>query len=293
MMDTSHFLFPHGSKKSLMDFSTEPPKNAPDKDVTEEALENGIKRMRKVQDILYADDRYSVLIIFQAMDAAGKDGTIKHVMSGINPQGCHVVSFKAPSVEELDHDYLWRCVKEMPRKGHIGIFNRSYYEEVLIVKVHPTYLAAQRIPDIDGSRDPGVEFWKQRYDDINHLEQFLTHNNALIIKFFLYVSKEEQKRRFLNRIDDPKKNWKFNMADVKERANWDLYMKAYDEMLRRTSTPEAPWYVIPADKKWFMRMAVSEIICQRLEDLDIEYPRLNGNAKESLKEARKLLENES
>lgn len=292
-MDTSHFLFPHDSKKSLKDFSNEPPKNAPDKDVTEEALENGIKRMRKVQDVLYADDRYSVLIIFQAMDAAGKDGTIKHVMSGINPQGCHVVSFKAPSVEELDHDYLWRCVKEMPRKGHIGIFNRSYYEEVLIVKVHPTYLAAQRIPGIDGSRDPGAEFWKQRYDDINHLEQFLTHNNTLIIKFFLHVSREEQKRRFLSRIDDPKKNWKFNMADVKERANWELYMKAYDEMLRHTSTTEAPWYVIPADKKWFMRMAVSEIICQRLEDLDIEYPRLNGGAKDSLKEARKLLENES
>jgi PPK2 family polyphosphate:nucleotide phosphotransferase len=291
-MDIKELMFPYDGSKSLKDFSTEPPKNAPDKEITQEALERGIKRMRKVQDTLYADDRFSVLIIFQAMDAAGKDGTIKHVMSGINPQGCKVVSFKAPSHEELDHDYLWRCVKEMPNKGHIGIFNRSYYEEVLVVRVHPSFLAAQRIVGIDGSSDPGLEFWKQRFKDINHLEQFLGHNNTLIIKFFLHVSKDEQKQRFISRIDDPSKNWKFNMADVKERQHWDEYMLAYADMLKFTSTKEAPWYVIPADKKWFMRLAVSEIICQKLEELEINYPKVNGKLKDDIKEARRLLENE-
>jgi PPK2 family polyphosphate:nucleotide phosphotransferase len=251
-------------------------------------LEKGTKRMHELQERLYAQDRYSLLLIFQAMDAAGKDSTIEHVMSGVNPQGCQVYSFKQPSSEELDHDFLWRTNRCLPERGRIGIFNRSYYEEVLIVRVHQAILDGQRLP----SQVIGPDIWKERYQDINAMERYLSRQGTVIRKFFLNVSKEEQKKRFLARLDEPKKNWKFSVADAKERQHWDRYMEAYEDAIGATSTDEAPWYVVPADHKWFMRMAVAEVIVQTLESLDLEFPVLSDEKRKELDQARKLLEEE-
>jgi PPK2 family polyphosphate:nucleotide phosphotransferase len=248
-------------------------------------LAQGIARMRELQDRLYAQDRWAVLLIFQAMDAAGKDSTIEHVMSGVNPQGTQVFSFKAPSSEELDHDFLWRTSRCLPERGRIGIFNRSYYEEVLVVRVHPGILAAQKLP----AELVGEDIWEQRFEDINGIERYLSRNGIRILKFFLNVSRQEQRRRFLARLDDPEKNWKFSVADAKERDHWDDYMKAYEEMIRATSTDHAPWHVIPADHKWFMRMAVADIIVDALEELKLEYPVVDEEKKKELDAVRALL----
>jgi PPK2 family polyphosphate:nucleotide phosphotransferase len=229
---------------------------AEDKPRAREALQSGVEALASLQDILYAQDRWAVLLVFQAMDAAGKDGAIKHVMSGVNPQGCQVASFKSPSAEDLDHDYLWRCQKELPERGRIGIFNRSYYEEVLVVRVHPDLLAKQKIPtDLTGD-----DIWRQRYKDIRGFERYLTHNGVVIRKFFLHLSRKEQKRRFLARIDDPAKNWKFSSADAAERRYWKEYAAAYEEMVRRTASNRAPWYVVPADNKWYTRLIVASVV---------------------------------
>lgn len=242
---------------------------------SKDLLTKNIEKLTELQSMLYAQDRYSILIIFQAMDAAGKDGTIKHVMSGINPQGCQVFSFKQPSAEELDHDYLWRINRSLPERGRIGIFNRSQYEDVLIAKVHPEIILSSKLPGIYTLDDIDPDFWKRRYHQINEFERYLTENGTVIFKFFLNVSKDEQKKRFLERLDDPSKNWKFSSSDIKERQFWDEYMKAYADVLTETSTELAPWYVIPADNKWFMRYAVGKIICDRMKQLDLHYPRLS------------------
>ena len=259
------------------------------KDEGVKLLEENVNELIGLQDKLYAHNRYAVLLIFQAMDAAGKDGTIKHVMSGLNPQGCEVYSFKTPSATELDHDYIWRTYKCLPERGRFGIFNRSYYEEVLVVKVHPEYLLAQNLPGIKTVDAVDNDFWENRYRQINDLEKHLTENGTIILKFFLNVSKEEQKKRFLERIEDPAKNWKFSSGDVKERAHWEDYMDAYSDMLTATSTEHAPWFVIPADRKWYMRYAVSNIIINRLKELKVEYPVLPEDEKARLKDARKML----
>lgn len=259
------------------------------KNDAEDKMKDTIKKLRKLQNKLYAFDKYTVLIIFQAMDAAGKDGTIKHVMSGINPQGCQVFSFKQPSYEELDHDYLWRIYKNLPEKGRIGIFNRSHYEEVIVTKVHPELILNQKNPDIKTIKDVDGEFWKKRYRQINDFERHLTENGVLILKFFLNVSRNEQEKRFLARLEDETKNWKFSLSDLKERAFWNEYMKAYSDMLTETSTKNAPWYVIPADNKWFMRYAVADIICDKIEELNIDYPELTKKAKQDLEKAKGMI----
>jgi len=259
-----------------------------DKERAKEMLQVGIDAMKGLQDRLYAQDRWAVLLIFQAMDAAGKDGAIKHVMSGVNPQGCQVFSFKKPSAEDLDHDYLWRCLRKMPERGRIGIFNRSYYEETLVVRVHKEILDAQRIP----KKLKTKHIWKQRFEDIRNVEQYLTNNGVVIRKFFLHVSKEEQKERFMERLDRPEKNWKFSSADAKERGYWDEYMKAYEEMIRETSTKNAPWYVVPADKKWFTRLVVAAAVIDTLDSLNLHYPVVTDAQREQLAAARKLLESE-
>lgn len=250
-------------------------------------LAQDIEKLSELQSMLYAQDRYSILIIFQAMDAAGKDGTIKHVMSGINPQGCQVFSFKQPSAEELDHDYLWRINRCLPERGRIGIFNRSHYEDVLIAKVHPEIILSGKLPGIETVKDIDPDFWKRRYRQINDFERYLTENGTVILKFFLNVSKAEQKKRFMERLDDKAKNWKFSSADVKERQFWDEYMKAYADVLTETSTELAPWYVIPADNKWFMRYAVGRIICDRMKQLDLHYPKLSEEGLRKLEECKK------
>lgn len=259
-----------------------------DKKQAVQALEEGICELAEMQDKLYAQDNYAVLIIFQAMDAAGKDGAIKHVMSGINPQGCQVFSFKAPSSEELDHDYLWRCFKALPERGRIGIFNRSYYEEVLVTKVHPAIIEAQKVPP--HLKDKKI--YQRRYREINNFEEYLHNNGIVVLKFFLNVSRDEQKRRFLDRIDREEKNWKFSAGDAKERGHWDDYMDAYSECLRVTSTPFAPWYVIPADNKWVTRLAVARITYLTLKSLKLHYPEVSDAQKQALGEAKRLLEAE-
>ena len=253
-----------------------------------ERLREGIQRLRALQERLYAYDRWALLLVFQAMDAAGKDSTIEHVMSGVNPQGCQVYSFKQPSAEELDHDYLWRTNKCLPERGRIGVFNRSYYEEVLVVRVHQGILAAEKLPTEVVDKD----IWKHRYKDIAAYERYLARNGTAIVKFFLHVSKEEQRRRFLARLDEPEKNWKFSLSDVKEREHWDKYMEAYEDMLAETSTEHAPWYVIPADHKWFMRMAVADIVVGTLETLKPEFPTITEEKRRELEAARKALEQE-
>ncbi len=258
------------------------------KEFAQDLLSEDVSALAAAQELLYASDSWSVLLIFQAMDAAGKDGTIKHVMSGINPQGVQVHSFKHPSAEELDHDFLWRTTRVLPERGRIGIFNRSYYEEVLIVKVHRELVASQKIPDakIDKS------FWKERYDSINDLERHLTRNGTLILKFFLHISKDEQRKRFLDRINEPKKHWKFSPSDIGERAFWKEYEAAYEEMLEATSTKHAPWYVIPANHKWVTRAAVANIVVREISALDLRYPEVTEEKRQQIATAKKQLESE-
>ncbi|HSE79449.1 MAG TPA: polyphosphate kinase 2 family protein [Alphaproteobacteria bacterium] len=251
-------------------------------------LEGGIEILAEQQDKLYAQDRWSVLLIFQAMDAAGKDGVIKHVMSGVNPQGCEVHAFKAPSAEELDHDFMWRTTRLLPQRGRIGIFNRSYYEEVLVVRVHQDLLARQKLPPALVTK----KIWGERFDDIVAFERYLCRNGYVIRKFFLNVSRKEQKKRFLERIEQPEKNWKFSAADVAERAHWGEYMDAYEDMIRHTAAKHAPWYVVPADNKWFTRLVVAAAVIDALESLDLDYPKLGGEARKHLAAARAQLANE-
>jgi PPK2 family polyphosphate:nucleotide phosphotransferase len=253
-----------------------------------ELLARGIKWLAMEQDKLYAQNRWAVLLVFQAMDAAGKDGTIKHVMSGVNPQGCQVYSFKAPSPEELDHDFLWRCARALPERGRIGIFNRSYYEEVLVVRVHSHFLREQRLPPRLIRRD----IWDVRLADIAGFERYLAHNGTLVLKFFLNVSRREQKRRFMERLDEPEKNWKFSAADVKERGHWRAYMRAYEEAIRATATKHSPWYVVPADNKWYTRLIVAAAIVEALEGLGVQYPKLDAAQRRELAAARVALDKE-
>jgi PPK2 family polyphosphate:nucleotide phosphotransferase len=256
-----------------------------DKPRAKEALVMGVEALAQLQDMLYAQDSWAVLLIFQAMDAAGKDGTIKHVMSGINPQGCQVTSFKAPSPEDLDHDYLWRCAKHLPERGHIGIFNRSYYEETLVVRAHSDLLKRQQIPP----ELVGKDIWKERFKDIRGFERYLTRNGVVIRKFFLHVSKKEQRRRFLERLENPEKNWKFSASDLKEREFWDDYMEAYEDMIRHTATEDAPWYVVPADNKWFTRVVVAAAVVSTLDSLDLAYPKVGPEKLKALAAAKRAL----
>ncbi len=259
-----------------------------DKEDAKALLSEGVERLAELQEKLYANNKWSVLLVFQAMDAAGKDSVIKHVMSGINPQGVQVHSFKAPSEEELDHDFLWRIGKALPERGRIGIFNRSHYEEVLTVRVHGEYLARQRLPDAVASK----KIWQHRFDDIRAFERHLARNGTLVLKFFLNVSLEEQRKRFLERIDQPGKRWKFSMGDVAERKLWPRYMDAYEKLIQETSRDEAPWYVVPADNKWFTRLVVAGAVAKAMEGLDLAYPKVEGQALKDLQSARKALEAE-
>jgi len=274
-----------GEKFRLKDHDPADTNGIKDKQQAQGLLEDGTALLSHMQEKLYAQDRWALLLIFQAMDAAGKDGAIKHVMSGVNPQGCDVSSFKSPSSEELDHDYLWRTHKSIPARGKIGIFNRSYYEEVLVVRVHPTFLKTQKLPDDLITK----HIWDERYEDINSFERYLTRNGVVIRKFFLNVSKKEQKKRFLERLEDSKKNWKFSMADVLERGFWKDYQEAYEEMMRRTATKHAPWYVIPADNKWFTRLAVASAIIETLNGLHLAFPDVEEAKKKELQAVRASL----
>jgi PPK2 family polyphosphate:nucleotide phosphotransferase len=258
---------------------------AEDKPRAKEALATGIEALASLQDMLYAQDRWAVLLVFQAMDAAGKDGAIKHVLSGVNPQGCQVASFKAPSAEELDHDYLWRCQKHLPERGRIGIFNRSYYEEVLVVRVHPGLLEKQKLPPALVGKD----VFDRRYKDIRAYERYLSGNGLTIRKFFLHLSRKEQKRRFLERLENPEKNWKFSISDAAERGHWKEYMRAYEEMIRATATDDAPWYVVPADNKWFTRVVVAAAVIDALGSLDLAYPKVDKAKRAELAKARRAL----
>ncbi len=256
-----------------------------DKPLINRTLQLGIKALATMQDMLYAQDKWSLLLIFQAMDAAGKDGAIKHVMSGINPQGCQVTSFKAPSAEELDHDFLWRCQRNLPERGRIGIFNRSYYEEVLVVRVHEEILKMQKLDEKLITKD----IWEERFKDIRNFEKYLYRNGTVVIKFFLNVSRKEQKKRFIERIDNPEKNWKFSTADAKERGFWKDYMHAYEDMIRNTSTKKAPWYVVPADNKAFARIVIASAIINAMDELNLSYPKVSKAKIEELKAIKKIL----
>jgi PPK2 family polyphosphate:nucleotide phosphotransferase len=258
-----------------------------DRGVAQELLTTGIQALAELQERLYAQDRWAVLLVFQAIDAAGKDSAIKHVMSGINPQGCQVYSFGVPSAHDLDHDYLWRCLSVLPERGRIGIFNRSYYEEVIVVRVHPEFLARQKVP-ATLLRDK--DLWKHRFEDICNMEQYLSRNGVLIRKFFLHVSKKEQKKRFLERLDKPEKNWKFNPEDLKERERWGDYQAAYEKTIRATATRHAPWYIVPADHKWFTRLVVASAIIEGLAELDLRFPEVTSAQKRELARARRLLQ---
>ncbi len=277
--DGSRFRLDHIDPADTGDLKAE------DKPRAKEALARGVEALARLQDVLYADDKWGVLLIFQAMDAAGKDGAIKHVMSGVNPQGCDVASFKAPSAEDLDHDYLWRCQKHLPERGRIGIFNRSYYEEVLVVKVHPEILAKQKVPP----SLLGKDVFEKRYKDIRAFERYLSRNGIVVRKFLLHVSRDEQKKRFLERVDNPDKNWKFSAADAKERGFWKQYMGAYEDMIRATATEDAPWYVVPADNKWFTRVVVAAAVIDALASLELKYPKVDKAKLAELVEVRKAL----
>jgi PPK2 family polyphosphate:nucleotide phosphotransferase len=277
-----------GTKIDLQDYDPADTGKFENKESAQTKLAANIVELAEYQNILYAQNKFAVLIIFQAMDAAGKDSTIKHVMSGINPQGCQVYSFKSPSTEELDHDYLWRAHKCMPERGRIGIFNRSYYEETLIVRIHPELLLRQNLPQVDLK-----QIWKQRFQEINDFEQYLTNNGVVIIKFFLHVSKAEQKKRFLERIEEPQKHWKFSADDIKERDRWDDYQAAYTDIFNHTSTKAAPWHIVPADRKWFTRLTVADIICDRLKQLELAYPQISPEQLAKLTDAKKMLEREN
>jgi PPK2 family polyphosphate:nucleotide phosphotransferase len=290
MVKVSDYIFLPGGKQRLSDFPTIGFDGNDVKKQAKKFLASSIEELASLQDMLYAHDRFALLIIFQAMDAAGKDGTIKHVMSGVNPQGCRVTSFKKPSDEELSHSFLWRCYKALPAKGMISIFNRSYYEEVLIVRVHPEVLWKQKLPNLHEGEEVGEDFWQHRYEAINHFEDYLENNGVALIKFFLNVSNEEQRRRFLKRIENPSKHWKISLSDFKERKYWDDYMNAYEQMLINTSTEIAPWHVIPADDKWFMRAMVSKVIVEKLKSLKLHYPEVGLEKLSEIEEAKKWLE---
>ena len=277
--DGSGFRLKDVDPADTLEFASE------DKPRAKEALTSGVEALAELQDMLYAQDRWAVLLVFQAMDAAGKDGTIKHVMSGVNPQGCQVYSFKAPSAEDLDHDFLWRCMKYVPERGRIGIFNRSYYEETLVVRVHREFLEKQTLPPELVTK----HIWKERFQDIRSFERYLTRNGVVIRKFFLHVSKGEQKRRFLERLENPEKNWKFSANDIKERAFWNDYMNAYEDMIRNTSSPEAPWYVVPADNKWFTRIVVAAAVIEALDGLGLHYPKVSKEKLKELAAAKQVL----
>ncbi len=282
------FRIEDGSHFRLKNFDTAETLGLKSKEHAQEVLEHGIERLAKLQGKLYAQDQWAILINLQAMDAAGKDSTIKHVMSGVNPQGCQVHSFKAPSAEELQHDFLWRTSRSVPERGQIGIFNRSYYEEVLVVRVHPELLAREKVPVSLVSED----IWQKRFEDINCFERYLAGNGIVVLKFFLHISKKEQKKRFLERLDDPEKNWKFSVSDALERKYWDKYMQAYEDMIRNTSTKNAPWYVVPADHKWFARLVVAEAIIEVMDGLDLSFPKMDSKKKKELKDARTAMEHE-
>jgi len=282
------FRIPSDRKIALTRHDTASTSGVSGKAEARRLLKHGVDRLAELQEKLYAQDTWSLLVIFQAMDAAGKDSTIEHVMSGVNPQGCQVFSFKAPSKEELDHDYLWRSVRALPERGRIGIHNRSYYEEVLVARVHPEILARQQLP----KATRGGRIWRRRFREINNFERYLSDNGTVVLKFFLNVSRAEQRRRFLSRLDEPGKHWKFSPRDVEERGRWDDYMAAYQDMLAHTSTEWAPWYVIPADHKWYMRLAVAEIIGDALDDLGLAFPTVSDETLAEWNEARAALENE-
>jgi PPK2 family polyphosphate:nucleotide phosphotransferase len=283
------FRIAEGSRFRLKDFDPAETLGMKSKKHAQKALDRGIVRLSERQEKLYAQDRWGILVILQAMDAAGKDSTIKHVMSGVNPQGCSVTPFKAPSAEELDHNFLWRTQRFLPERGKIGIFNRSYYEEVLVVRVHPELLAREKMP----AALVTDKIWQERFEDINAHERHLSRNGIVVLKIFLNVSKKEQQKRFLERLDKPEKHWKFSENDVLERRHWDEYMRAYEEMIRNTSTKHAPWYVIPADHKWFTRLAVAEVIVHALDSLDLSFPKVSAGREKELKKARRALQHES
>lgn len=286
-MFTDPYRVTNGKKFRLRDYDPADTLHlgSEDKPRAKEGLQIGVDALAELQDVLYAQDKWSVLLIFQAMDAAGKDGAIKHVMSGVNPQGCQVYSFKAPTSEDLDHDYLWRCMKCLPERGRIGIFNRSYYEETLVCKVHPELLQKQKLPPELITK----HIWKERYEDINAFERYLSRNGVIVRKFFLNVSEEEQKKRFLERIDNKQKNWKLSSADAKERAYWKDYMKAYEETIQNTATKESPWYVVPADNKWFTRLVVAAAVIEALDSLNLQYPKVSAQQKADLAAVKKAL----
>ena len=281
----ARYRIEQGKRFRLRDIDPDDHHQIEDKEQAEALLAEGVELLAEMQDKLYAQDRWSLLLVFQAMDAAGKDGTIKHVMSGVNPQGCQVFSFKAPSSTDLDHDFLWRTTNCLPERGRIGIFNRSYYEEVLVVRVHPQILAGQKLPD----RLVTKHIWEERFEDINHFERYLAHNGTVVRKFFLHVSRAEQKKRFLERLERPEKNWKFSLADARERQHWKQYMHAYEDMIRHTATPDAPWFVVPADTKWFTRVVVAAAVIDALADLDLHYPVVDKAKKKELAAARAAL----
>jgi len=278
-----------GKKVSLKKFDTDYDHKMLSKSEGEEILALGLIQLAKMQDKLYAENKHSVLIVLQAMDTAGKDGAIKHVMKGFNPQGVKVASFKAPSSLELEHDYFWRHYKELPGKGEIGIFNRSHYENVLVTRVHPEYILNEKIPGVKGIKDVNKAFWQKRYKQINRFEKNISENGTLILKFFLHLSKDEQKRRLIDRIDSTEKNWKFSLADVKERVHWNEYQKAYEEMLSATSTDIAPWYVLPADDKWFTRLCLGGVLFFEFEKLKLKYPKVSEEQLVELQKARVML----
>jgi len=274
-----------GERFRLKDYDTSNIGEVKNKEQSEKIIENRAGLLSSLQEKLYAQDRWALLLVLQGMDAAGKDGVIKHVMSGVNPQGCNVHAFKAPSIEELNHDYLWRAHRCVPERGMIGIFNRSYYEEVLVVRVHPTLLQAEKLPDPLITK----HIWEQRYEDINAIEHYLTHNGVVIRKFFLHISKKEQKKRFLERLEDSKKNWKFSMADAKERGYWNDYQEAYEEMIQNTAAKHSPWYIVPADNKWYTQLIVASAIITTLEELDLSFPDVDKEKKEELERVRESL----
>ncbi|HMS64282.1 MAG TPA: polyphosphate kinase 2 family protein [Ignavibacteria bacterium] len=293
LINTENYIVREGTKVSLKNYPTEYSEKKLDKSEGEKLLESGKEKLSELQDKLYAHNQYSVLIIFQAMDTAGKDGAIKHIMSGLNPTGVKVNSFKTPSSTELEHDYLWRHYIALPARGEIGIFNRSHYENVLVTRVHPEYILNENLPEINTIDDIKDDFWKERFKQINRFEKNIYQNGTVILKFFLHLSEKEQKKRFIDRIDDPKKNWKFSPGDAKERKYWNDYQKAYEDALSNTSTDHAPWYVIPADNKWFTRLAITYIIYRQFESLRLEYPIVNEEKKSELLKVREELENEN
>ena len=282
------FRVDSGKHFKLKDFDPADTGHWHSKEHAAEALQEGILRTAALQDKLYAQDRWALLLIFQALDAAGKDGAIEHVMSGVNPQGCQVYSFKTPSERELQHDFLWRTTLDLPERGHIGIFNRSYYEEVLVVRVHPKILAGEKLP----TSLAGKKIWDERFEDIRSFERHMARSGTVIRKFFLHLSKKEQKKRFLKRLEEPEKNWKFSVGDIHERECWDDYQDAYEDMIRNTATKHAPWYVVPADNKWFSRLVISTVVVDTLESLGLEYPKVDAATRKELAAAKKILESE-